>query len=105
MATPTETHLTNQAVSVAQARSVYGRITRRKTLMLVALALTLFVTLTLDIAIGPADLSVMDVLTAIVAPNSISAANQVIMWDIRMPMALMAAVVGASLAVAGAEMQ
>lgn len=105
MATPTVTHLTDEAARVVKARTLYGRITRRKTLMLVALTLTLLVTLTLDIAIGPAGLPLKEVLKAIVLPGSMSAANQVIMWDIRIPMAIMAAVVGASLAVAGAEMQ
>jgi iron complex transport system permease protein len=38
-------------------------------------------------------------------PSSADPTTRVIIWDIRMPMALMAAVVGAALAIAGAEMQ
>lgn len=89
----------------ASSVSVYGRITRRKYLMLVGFSLVLLLTFTLDIALGPAKLSLWDVVATIVAPQSSSAANQVIVWDIRLPMALMAVLVGASLAIAGAEMQ
>jgi len=105
MAVPTATRLADDQARVIKARSDYGRITRRKSLVLAAFTVALFLTLTLDIAIGPSGLSLWDVVRTILTPNSTSAGTQVIVWDIRLPMALMAAVVGASLSVAGAEMQ
>lgn len=63
--------------------------------------LTLFV----DIAVGPAWLSISEILSAIFKPNSVSPATSVIVWSLRLPIALMAVVVGASLSIAGAEMQ
>lgn len=88
----------------AQGRYLYKQITRRKYLVLTALFLMLITTLLLDISLGPARLSLGEVMAAIVKPNSSDPLNQVIVWDIRMPMALMAIIVGAALAVAGAEM-
>src|SRR5207244_4331505 len=83
----------------------YRRMTRRRTLLLVSLTGLLACTLAVDIAWGPAKLSVVEVVKAIVTPDSVSAGRRVIVWDIRMPVAIMAVLVGAALAVAGAEMQ
>jgi len=58
-----------------------------------------------DISIGPAWLSIGNVLSAIFIPDSADATTHVIVWDLRLPVALMALVVGATLAIAGAEMQ
>lgn len=41
----------------------------------------------------------------LVSPESVSAGTRVIVWEIRLPYALMAVVVGMSLGLAGAEMQ
>jgi iron complex transport system permease protein len=45
------------------------------------------------------------VLHALFAPDSVPVALRVVIWDIRLPVALMAVVVGASLGIAGAQMQ
>ncbi len=47
----------------------------------------------------------LDVIRIIVLPDAGDIQQRVIVWEIRLPMALMAIVVGASLSVAGAEMQ
>jgi iron complex transport system permease protein len=95
---------TGAAGEVSSARA-YRRMTRRRTLLLVSLTGLLACTLAIDIAWGPARLSVFEVVQAIAAPDSVSAGRRVIVWDIRMPVAIMAVLVGAALAVAGAEMQ
>ncbi|MBI4498084.1 MAG: iron ABC transporter permease [Chloroflexi bacterium] len=87
------------------AKRAYGQITRRKYLVLVGFAAALLGSVAVDISSGPAGLTLAHVLTTLLWPTSVDPTMQVIVWDIRMPMALMAAVVGASLAVAGAEMQ
>lgn len=88
-----------------EARTVYGRITRRKLLLLIGFVIVLLGTLTLDVALGPARLSLWDVVRTIIAPQASSVQERVIVWDIRLPMALMAIMVGASLGLGGAEMQ
>ena len=89
----------------AKGRRTYKAITGRKYLILVSLAAVLVFTLISDISIGPARLSIWEVASTVVWPSSSDVVSKVIVWDIRMPMALMAVIVGASLAIAGAEMQ
>ena len=90
---------------VARGRQIYRQVTRRKYLVMVSLAALLAFTLILDISLGPARLSMLEVVSTIVRPGSAEVESRVIVWDIRMPMALMAVAVGAALAIAGAEMQ
>jgi iron complex transport system permease protein len=93
------------AVPTADARRLYNRITRRKAWTVAALGALLLGSTLVDVVAGPAGLTLGEVLVAVLAPDGVDAAQRVIVWDIRLPMALMAVVVGASLAVAGAEMQ
>ncbi len=83
----------------------YRRVAKRRFLLLTCLAGVLVFMLAFDIAWGPARLSLLEVIQTTIAPGSVSDSTRVIVWDIRMPVALMAVLVGASLAVAGAEMQ
>ncbi|MFC0269705.1 FecCD family ABC transporter permease [Kushneria aurantia] len=79
---------------------------RRKHYWLLAVtALLTCLSLLADISIGPGQYSIGEVLGAIAAPESAPRALSVIVWEIRLPVALMAIVVGMSLAGAGAEMQ
>lgn len=93
------------ALAGGSAVRAYRRMAQRRLLLLICLAGALAVTVAIDIAWGPARLSVLEVVRAIVTPDSVSDGRRVIVWDIRMPVALMAVLVGASLATAGAEMQ
>lgn len=96
---------TDAAGTATEARASYGAITRRKALILTGLLLILVLSVLFDIARGPANLSLGQVMAAIFSPGGVDAATRVIVWDIRLPMALMAVLVGGSLAIAGAEMQ
>ena len=86
-------------------RDTYRRLVLRKRLILGALALLLMGSVLLDLALGPASYSFSDVLGALIAPDSAPAQIRVVMWDIRLPIALMAVAVGAALSLAGAQMQ
>ncbi|MCC6175598.1 MAG: iron ABC transporter permease [Chloroflexi bacterium] len=97
---------TGRSVAAPSAgRHLYRQITRRKQLTLGALSVALVLSILADVAIGPSGLGIWDVALTILLPASADLTRQAIVWDIRLPMALMAVVVGASLAVAGAEMQ
>jgi iron complex transport system permease protein len=87
------------------ARQVYEQVVRRKGVLLSVLAAALIVAFFTDLMTGPAWLGIGDVVHAIMFPRISPAKTRVIVWVIRMPTALMAVVVGAALAVAGAEMQ
>jgi len=59
----------------------------------------------LDIATGPSNLGLPEVIQGILAPDSLSTTAQVIIWEVRLPYAVMAILVGAALSLAGTEMQ
>jgi iron complex transport system permease protein len=86
-------------------RRIYGDVTRRKKLMLGLLGPLLVLLILADISIGPSGLTILDVAWIIAFPSSADITRYAIVWEIRLPMALMAVVVGVSLAIAGAEMQ
>ena len=83
----------------------YRRLVLRKRLILCALAVLLLGSVLLDLALGPARYSLSEVLGALLSPDSAAPQVRVVMWDIRLPVALMAVAVGAALSLAGAQMQ
>lgn len=91
-------------VSPLQSRNLYLRLTRRRLTLLTGIGLLTVICFLIDLSIGQAHYSSLEVLSALWdtdAPLSV----RVILWDIRLPVALAALVVGASLAVAGVQMQ
>ncbi len=82
---------------------------RKRAVLRVALvasaALILFTTVVIDAITGPADLSFWRVAHVIFDPSVATAKEEVIIWELRLPIAMMAIVVGAMLGVAGAELQ
>lgn len=86
-------------------REVYRALVRRKRWLLASFAVLLLFSLLLDLALGPARYSLEEVVRALLWPDSVAAQVRVVVWEIRMPMALMALVVGAALSLAGAQMQ
>jgi len=97
------------AVSAAETtvtgREQYRALAFRRIVILVLLTVALCFSIALDMALGPANYSLSEVLSALADPAGVAAQLRVIIWDIRMPIALMAVTVGASLSVAGAQMQ
>ncbi|WP_240791419.1 iron ABC transporter permease [Psychromonas sp. SP041] len=78
---------------------------KKKKLALVFFFLLSLVGLVADILIGSHGLTLSQVMTGIFTPEASDIVTQTIIWDIRMPMSLMAPFVGGALAVAGAQMQ
>jgi len=83
----------------------YRALVIRRQLILAALTMALCLSLCVDLALGPARYGLGEVVTALFMPDNVSQSVRVVLWEIRMPVALMALVVGASLSVAGAQMQ
>ena len=83
----------------------YRALSAKRQLILAALVLLLLVSFVLDMAWGPASYPIDQVVQAVVRPDSVELQLQVVIWQIRMPMSLMAVVAGAALAAAGAQMQ
>ncbi len=93
---------TIEAAQLVAAYRLRGQ--RRLLFLLLSLAL-LLACLIWDIASGPAGLSFAEVAATLFSPDSAEVENRIIVWKLRLPVALMAVLVGAMLAVAGAEMQ
>ncbi|PUA34432.1 MAG: iron ABC transporter permease [Candidatus Terraquivivens tikiterensis] len=93
------------AVKETKGKELYKKIVWRKLVLVISLAVTCALTLLLDISTGPSQLSLFEVFSTIISPNHSDPVTHTIIWTIRLPMALMAIVVGAALGVAGAEMQ
>lgn len=91
--------------AAASLGATYRARTRRKQLLLVFMALALLGSVTLDLALGPAHFSAADVVRALLSPAAAPPEVVAVLWRLRLPTALMAVVAGASLAVAGAQMQ
>lgn len=83
----------------------HRRLSVRRTVLLICLLTAAVVLLFADIITGPSGLSATDVLTGLIDPASLDRIEAVILYDVRLPAALMALLVGAALATAGVEMQ
>lgn len=77
---------------------------RRGALLLCLLAATVILVFA-DIVTGPSGLSIQEVWRGLIDASSLDRVNTVILYDVRLPAALMALLVGAALATAGVEMQ
>lgn len=83
----------------------YRLANRWKLILVCLLFICVMLTFIIDMATGPASLPLRDVLQGLFQSDKVSGAVQVIIWNVRLPQALMAIVVGACLGLAGAEMQ
>lgn len=103
-------------MSAPNTAVLFRKRTKKRLLLLGAGFLVLLFSVLLDVSWGPSDLTVWDVIRTIFYPYTEAEIGQaanglnlpqvnVIVWDVRLPVAFMAVLVGAMLGVAGAEMQ
>ncbi len=94
---------------VADALSAQRQHEKKRWWVLLALLVALLLSFLFDIATGPSLLGIGDVANALLnvlgVPVEVSSTTQVIVTNLRLPIALMAIIVGGSLGVGGAEMQ
>lgn len=83
----------------------YRKQTYYKWLYILIGLMICFVSFVTDIVVGPANLTFHDVWLALIQSSDISKNAYVIIWSLRLPMAIMALLVGAALGIAGAGMQ
>jgi len=89
----------------AEASPPNARRQAARTRLLLAWGAAILVLLIVDIASGAASLSGRDIWHTLVNPRSAGTTEHLIVWQLRLPQALMALVTGAALGLAGAEMQ
>lgn len=90
--------------SIKENRKIYDKLVKKRILIIGGLLIAIATLLLFNISIGSTSISIQEILRVIftgVGQNN----NRLIIMDIRMPMALMAIVVGASLGIGGCEIQ
>ncbi len=85
-------------------RQVYNAMIRKRVALSAALLIALFMLVLLNIFIGSSDITLMEIITAIFMREG-KGHTVMIVNQIRLPMALMAVVVGAGLGIGGCEIQ
>ena len=85
--------------------SHYRKVLLRRFILAGAILLFILLSLLLDFTLGPSGLSVSTLWQTLFDAASVDAGTRVIVWELRLPFALMAVVVGMGLGLAGAEMQ
>lgn len=85
--------------------TLYRRFVFKRVLLVLLLAIAALVSFFVDLSQGPANLSAWQVISALWQADNLTPPQQVIIWEVRLPYALMAVVVGACLGLGGAEMQ
>lgn len=94
----------NTSLKSGDILATYHRQNRRRAALVVVLAVLTLCALLLDLVTGPSGLPLEQTVKALFG-GDVSRGTSVIVWDVRLPVALMALLVGAALALAGAEMQ
>ncbi|MFD1807272.1 hypothetical protein ACFSHQ_01725 [Gemmobacter lanyuensis] len=91
------TSLTDPAeIPVQAAPHPYHRLVARRLVVVLGLTLLLCLSVAVDVSLGPARYPLADVARTLLLPKVAPMQMQVVIWDIRLPMALMAVTVGAA---------
>jgi iron complex transport system permease protein len=85
-------------------KNLYRKTARRRMLYLSLLAAGAVITFFIDICTGPANLGLSDIARFFFSGQS-DPIKRIIIWDLRLPIALMGIFAGSALAIAGAEIQ
>lgn len=87
------------------ALEAYRRLKTRRFALVTIMAVLLVLALITDILTGPAALEISEVINALIGSDAAPRTHAIILWSVRLPQALTALLIGAALALAGAEMQ
>ena len=97
--------MTDLTAPLPAAGFSYRKLVARRIVVLSVLCALLCLSIAIDVSIGPARYPLADVVRTLLFPTQADVQIRVVIWDIRMPMALLAVTVGACLSLAGAQMQ
>lgn len=102
---PLESAVASGSSAVIDPVRAYRRAIHRRTMFTLVLLALIAASLLLDIATGPAGLSLHDLLRTLFHADAVPPAMRVVVWQFRLPTALMALLVGMCLGLGGGEMQ
>lgn len=89
----------------ASASVRYLRTAKKRSVIVVMMIIIVFLSVLLDVSLGPGKFPLSDIIDVLLDEDSHGISLNVIVWDIRLPVALMALLIGSMLGAAGAEMQ
>ncbi|WP_277810079.1 FecCD family ABC transporter permease [Chromohalobacter canadensis] len=89
----------------ASVLAAYRRMVAWRIAILAGLAVLCLAAFVLDLVTGPSALTLDQLLAGLLSPDDLTAPQLAIIWQVRIPYALMALLVGAALSLAGVEMQ
>ncbi|QDX29203.1 FecCD family ABC transporter permease [Dickeya poaceiphila] len=105
MSVTTESPISRVSTAENSAIIDYRHVIRHRLVIMAVLIVAIVASLLLDFVLGPSGLPLNVLWQTLTDPANADAGSRVIVWDIRLPYALMAVVVGLALGLAGAEMQ
>lgn len=91
--------------AVLAASHGYRRLLARRVCLLLVIGCALLGSVLLDLSTGSSGMGLGQLLQGLLHPQTLDVTDRVIIWNVRLPYALMAVLVGAGLSLAGAEMQ
>jgi iron complex transport system permease protein len=97
--------ITNLSANAAAALNDYRSAVRWRVLILASLCAAVAGSFLLDLTTGPSALTARDAIAELMFPGTSPRTSSVIVWEVRLPQALIALMVGIALSIAGAEMQ
>jgi len=83
----------------------YESLIKKRLLIILLLLLTVFIAFVGDVLCGPYPLKLEQFIQSLTHPESLAGLIRIVIWQVRLPAALMAVLVGGALSLAGAEMQ
>jgi len=89
----------------AALHGLFDSLNRRRAFVVVMLGAGIVASLLLDLQAGPAALGLAEVFQGLLDPASLELRQRIILWEVRLPDALIALAVGAALGLAGVETQ
>lgn len=93
------------ASATPKLHTVYKRLIVRRRVAILASLVAVLALFILDISVGPTLIPPPRIIKALFDPLSVDESTRLIIWDVRLPVALAAILAGASLGLAGAVMQ
>ena len=93
------------SAAIAAPVAAYRARLRRQSLLVACMAAAMATAFAWDLATGPGALAPADILATLLRAEDQPMRLRVIVWEIRLPVATMALLVGAMLGLAGAQMQ
>ena len=105
-ARPVRAESTTDPVAAAAALTrEHSRVTRRRIAIVAGLVLVALAAFVVSVIVGAINLTPAEVLRGMVDPGGVDKQTRTVLWSLRLPMAVMALLIGASLSLAGAQMQ